>query len=56
MDITRITTLEDNIDNDLWPELILAITYVINNRPIRVLYDLSSYKLYTYELLDLAHL
>lgn len=37
MDITRATILESSIDDDLWPELILEMTYVNNNWPTRVL-------------------
>lgn len=37
MDMTRATILEGNIDNELWPELVLVITYVKNNWPTKVL-------------------
>ena len=33
MDMTRATILEGNIDDDLWPELILAMTYINVNDP-----------------------
>lgn len=36
MDMTR-AILEGNIDNDLWPEVILSMTYIKNNRPTRAL-------------------
>lgn len=35
IDMIRATILKENIDNDLWPELILAMTYVKNNWPTR---------------------
>ncbi len=56
MDVTRATILEGNIDDDLWPELVLAITYVKNNRPTKALQDLSPYESYTHEPPELAHL
>ena len=56
MDMTRATILEGNIDDDLWPELVLAMTYVENNRPTRALQNLSPYETYTHELPDLSHL
>ncbi len=56
MDMTRVTILKSNIDDDLWPELVLAMTYVKNNRPTRALQDLSPYESYTHEPPDLAHL
>lgn len=31
MDMTRATILEGNIDNNLWPELVLAMTYIKNS-------------------------
>ncbi len=37
MDMTKSTILEGNINDDLWPELVLAMTYVKNNRPTRAL-------------------
>ena len=33
MDMTRVTILEANIDDKLWPELVLVMTYIKNNRP-----------------------
>lgn len=56
MDITRATILESNIDDNLWPELILAMTYIKNNRPTKALQNLSLYESYTHELPDLSHL
>lgn len=54
--MTKETILESNIDNDLWLELVLAMTYIKNNRSIKVLQDLSLYKLYTHEPPDLTQL
>lgn len=55
MNITKATILEGNIDDDLRPELVLIMTYVKNNRPIKALQDLSPYKSYTHKVPDLAH-
>ena len=56
MDMTRATILEENIDDDLWPELILTMTYVKNNRPTRAIQNLSSHEAYTHKLPNLFHL
>ncbi len=56
MNMTRVTILEDNIDDDLWPELVLVMTYVKNNWPMKALQDLSPYELYIHKSPDLAHL
>lgn len=37
MDMARATILEGNIQDDLWPEIILAMTYVKNIRPTKAL-------------------
>lgn len=37
MDMTRATILEGNIDDELWPEIILAMTYIKNNCPTKAL-------------------
>lgn len=54
--MTRTTILEGNIDNNLWTELVFAMTYIKNNRLIRVFQDLSPYKSYIYKPSDLVHL
>ena len=36
MDMTRATILEEDIDDKLWPEIILAMTDIKNNCPTRV--------------------
>lgn len=56
MDMTRATILEGNINDDLWPNFILTMTYIKNNQPTRVFQDLSSFELYTHKPPDLAHL
>ena len=35
--MTRATILEGNLNDDLWPEVILAMTYIKNLRPSKVL-------------------
>lgn len=56
MDMTRATILEGNVDNDLWPELVLAITYVKNSWPTKALQNLSSYKALIRDHRDISHL
>lgn len=55
--MTRAIILKGNIDDNLWAELVLAMTYIKNNQPMRVLQNnLSFYKAYTHELPNLSHL
>lgn len=55
MDMTRATILEKNIEDELWPELVLAMTYIKNSRPIRALANnLSPYKTYFCKKPDLS--
>ena len=57
MDMTRATILERNIDDDLWPELVLTMTYIKNNRPTRALQgNISPHEVSTKEAHNLAHL
>ena len=56
MNMTRATILEGNINDDLWPKLVLAMTYVKNNWPTRAVQNLSPYKAYIHKLPDLSHL
>ena len=56
MDMTRAIILEGNIEDDLWPELILAITYVKNSRPTKALQNLSPYEAITRNHPDISHL
>ena len=44
INITRATILEGNIDDDLWPELVLAMTYIKNSQPTRALENISPYE------------
>ena len=53
--MTRATILEGNIDNNLWIELVLLITYIKSNRPTRVVQNLSPYKIYIHKLPNLSH-
>ncbi len=56
MDMTKATILEGNIDDELWPELVLAMTYVKNSRPTKVLQNLSPYEAFTQDHPDISHL
>lgn len=57
IDMIRATILEDNIDNKLWPKLMLAMTYIKNSRLTRALADnLTYHKAHFYKKLDLSHL
>ncbi len=40
--MTRATILEGNIDDELWPEIVLAMTYIKNNRPTKALPSIST--------------
>lgn len=55
-DITRVIILEGNIDDKLGPELVLAMTYIKNNRPTRALQNLSPRKVHSQEPSNLTHL
>lgn len=37
IDITKATILEENIDDNLWPKLVLTMTYIKNSRPTKAL-------------------
>ena len=57
IDMTRATILERNIEDELWPELVLTMTYIKNNRPTRTLQNnISPYKAYSKEALNLTQL
>lgn len=56
MDMTKTTILENNIDNNLWPELVLAITYIKNSQPIRVLQKISPHIVHFHKEPNLTHL
>ena len=52
----KVTILEGNIDEKLWPKLILAMTYVKNNKLTRALQNPSPYKVYSQEPPNLTYL
>ena len=57
MDMTRATILEGNINDKLWPELVLAMTYIKNSKPIRALANnLSFYEAHFHKKPDFLHL
>ena len=57
IDMTRSTILEGNIDNKLWPELVIAITYIKNSRPTRVLANNQSpHEAHFHKKADLSYL
>lgn len=43
MDMTRTIILEGNLDDKLWPEIVLAMIYVKNMRPTKALNGNSPY-------------
>lgn len=42
--MTKAIILRGNINNNLWPELVLATTYIKNYCPTKALDNLSSHK------------
>lgn len=56
IDMTRVIIFEKNIDNNLWPELVLTMTYVKNSWLIKTLQNLSSYKAFTWNHSNILHL
>ena len=56
MDMTKVTILEGNINDEICPELILAMIYVRNNRPTRALQNISPHKALFSEPFNLPHL
>lgn len=49
MNMTRATILESNIDDDLWPELVLVMTYIKNSRLMQALENISPHKAHFYK-------
>ena len=56
MDMTRARILEGNIDDELWPELVLAMTYVKNSQPTRTLENISPHEAHFHKQPNWAHL
>lgn len=56
MEMARASIIEGRIDDFFWPEVILAITYIKNLRPTKVLQGLSPYQELFKTLLNLAYL
>lgn len=56
MDMARATILDGNIDDDLWPEIILAMTYVKNVRPTSSLEDKNPHEVHFNKAPELSHL
>lgn len=57
IDMTWVTILEGNIDDKLWPELVLVMTYIKNNQLTRFLANnQSSNKAHVYKKPDFLHL
>ncbi len=56
MDMTRAMILKGNIDNDLWPELVFAMTYIKNNWPTQAFKNISPHKAHLHEQLNRIHL
>lgn len=54
--MARVTILKDNIDDNLWPKLILVITYIKNSQSTQTLKNISSYKVYFYKQPNLIYL
>lgn len=49
IDMTRAIILNGNMHNDLWPKLVLIITYIKNCYPTGALNNFSPYKVYFYK-------
>lgn len=57
MDMIRATILKGNINNKLWPELVLAMTYIKNNQQTKALVNnLRSHEAHFHKKPDLSHL
>lgn len=56
MDMTKATIPEENLEDKLWPELVLAITYIKNSYSTKVLANnFSPNKVHFYEKSDLSY-
>lgn len=56
IDMTQFTIFDGNIDNDLWPEILLAMTQVKNIKPTTSFEDKNPYKVHFNKALKLSHL
>lgn len=56
IDMTRATILENNINDKLWPKLVLIMTYIKNTRPTTAFQNLSPHKALFQEFLNLSYL
>ncbi len=56
MDMTRATTLEGSLDDEMWPEVVFAMTYVKNMRPTKTLGGDSPYHTLQAIQPDIQHL
>lgn len=56
IDITKATILEGNINDDLWSELVLVMTYIKNSHLIKALDNLSPHEVHFYKQLSLTYL
>ena len=56
MYIIKAIILESNINDDLWPKLILVIIYIQNSRPTQALKNISPYKAHFHKQLNQAYL
>lgn len=54
--MTRAKILESNIDNDLWPKLILAMTYIKNSKLMQAFENISPHKAQFYKQPNLIYL
>lgn len=56
IDMTKATILGENIENELWPELVLAMTYIKNSCPTKTLTNnLSPHKANFREKAELSY-
>lgn len=54
--MTKVTILKGNINDDLWPELVLAMTYIKNSWPMQALKDSSPHEAYFHKQPNLTYL
>ena len=54
--MTRATILKDNIDNNIWLKLLLAMIYIKNSCPTKAFENLSAHQAHFHKQLNLKHL